>query len=58
MAVLLVAAACGTDDPTKHAPSDGTSAVRPTRVPAAEYTFPIQWAGDYTFRWSAAQGIA
>ncbi|MFI9406936.1 hypothetical protein [Nocardia sp. NPDC052316] len=56
-AVLLVAAACGTDDRTKHPPSDRTSAARPTPVPAADYTFPIQWAGDYTFRWSAAEGI-
>ncbi|WP_405132982.1 hypothetical protein [Nocardia sp. NBC_01388] len=26
-------------------------------VPAAEYAFPSAWAGDYTFQWSAADGI-
>ncbi|WP_280393155.1 hypothetical protein [Nocardia brasiliensis] len=29
----------------------------PTAVPASEYTFPAEWAGDYTFRWSSAGGI-
>ncbi|MFC9999359.1 hypothetical protein [Nocardia sp. NPDC127526] len=29
----------------------------PTPVPAADYTFPTEWAGDFTFRWSAADPI-
>lgn len=31
--------------------------VHPVVVPAADYEFPVEWAGDYTFQWSAAAGI-
>ncbi|WP_280276035.1 hypothetical protein [Nocardia wallacei] len=29
----------------------------PTVGASADYTFPLAWAGDYTFRWSAADGV-
>ncbi|MEV6558240.1 hypothetical protein AB0M22_21175 [Nocardia sp. NPDC051756] len=57
VAVLLIVAACGTDDHPEQTPSATASTVPLTVVPAADYTFPTQWAGDYTFRWSAADGL-
>lgn len=56
MVVLLVTAACGTDDRSNSVPSTAAGA-RPTLVAASDYTFPTEWAGDYTFRWSASTGI-
>ncbi|MBF6238677.1 hypothetical protein IU474_16635 [Nocardia otitidiscaviarum] len=34
-----------------------TTSARPTPVPAAEYRFPRDLAGDFTFQWSADEGI-
>ncbi|RDI41783.1 hypothetical protein [Nocardia mexicana] len=55
-AVMLAATGCGTRHPPVMSPTQGPS--HPPAVPVSDYTFPVQWAGDYTFRWSAADGIA
>ncbi len=54
VAALLGLTACGTDN---RLPAQVTTVAHPTPSVAAEYTFPVEWAGDYTFRWTAADNI-
>ncbi|WP_405136354.1 hypothetical protein [Nocardia sp. NBC_01388] len=53
-AALLLATSCSAD---VHSATSSSDLVRLAAVPAAEYTFPFAWAGDYTFQWSAADDI-
>ncbi len=55
MAVLLGLVACSARDETPM--HQGAALAHPTAVTAAEYEFPLAWAGDYTFRWSTAGDI-
>ncbi|UFS97054.1 hypothetical protein [Nocardia huaxiensis] len=54
MATLLGVAACGTDT---DLPAVATTAAHLSPVTASNYEFPLEWAGDYTYRWTAATGI-
>ncbi|WP_405166608.1 hypothetical protein OG203_16845 [Nocardia sp. NBC_01499] len=56
-AAVLLAAACATDSHPDRALTTSTTTPRRSTVPAADYTFPTEWAGNYTFQWSAADGI-
>ncbi|SUD47984.1 Uncharacterised protein [Nocardia otitidiscaviarum] len=55
LAALLGLTACSTRDETPM--HQGAALAHPTAVTPADYEFPLAWAGDYTFRWSAAGDI-
>lgn len=54
-AAILAATACGSQ--TRSPGGITAERPRPTVGASVDYTFPVAWAGDYTFRWSAADGI-
>lgn len=54
VSVLFGLAACAKHD---EIPTQATAAAHPIPVATADYEFPLEWAGDYTFRWSAADDI-
>ncbi|BAW08003.1 hypothetical protein NS14008_12205 [Nocardia seriolae] len=51
---VLLSAACSADGGSSVEP---LTPARLAAVPADEYAFPAEWAGDHTFRWSAPDAI-